>query len=279
MKTLIAIPARYGSKRFPGKPLAVLEGKTILERVWEIASYVVQNTSDCNAVVATEEPSENCPSRKIIDFCQARDIPVVVTSSKCRSGTERAWAVASMERERPDIVVNLQGDAPTCPPEFISQLIKTLSENPNDQAATIYTRLSWEALDAMREAKKVSPFSGTTVIRTTNGTAAWFSKNIIPAIRDEDKLRASQELSPVLRHVGLYAYRWRALDFFVKAEPSYYETLEQLEQLRFLENGLSIRLVEGKYPQGYDKATSGVDSPEDLARIAQIIRENGELIN
>lgn len=281
MKTLIVIPARYGSKRFPGKPLAELEGKRIIERVWEIASFVCQKIPNCEAVVATETSSAECPSEKIIDYCKTHRIKVITTSDSCRSGSDRVWEAAQRATEKPEIIVNLQGDVPTCPPVFVENLIKALRNNPQASVATIYTHLTWDALDELRKAKKSSPFSGTTVIVNSQNEALWFSKNIIPAIRNESQLRieSANNLSPVYRHVGLYAYRYDALQFFANSEKGNYEKLEQLEQLRFLENHKTILMVEGTYPPGYDRSTSGVDSPEDLERVAQIIRLNGELLD
>ena len=244
MKTLIVIPARYGSKRFPGKPLAPLAGKPILQRVWEIAEFVCGRRSDCSAVVATETPSETCPSDKIVAFCETRRIPVVVTSNACRSGSDRAWEVASTVATRPDVVVNLQGDVPTCPPDFVLRLIDALESDAEASVASVFVNLTWEALDALRAAKLESPFSGTTVVLDANERALWFSKNIIPAIRKEADLRATCPTSPVKRHVGLYAYRYDALQFFANSTQSAYEKLEQLEQLRFLENGFRIKMIE-----------------------------------
>lgn len=279
MRTTIVIPARYSSKRFPGKPLAILEGKHILERVWEIATFVCSRIENCEAIVATESPSPDCPSDQIIDFCYAKGINIVTTSNKCRSGSDRAWEVVSEAEKKPDIIVNLQGDLPTCPPIFIEQLITALQNNKQVSVSTIYTRLSWKALDELRNAKKQSPFSGTTVISNANGEAVWFSKNIIPSIRDESILRTQSTLSPVLRHIGLYAYRYEALEFFARSKKSNYEQLEQLEQLRFIENEKKILLVEGNYPPGYEKLTSGIDSLEDLERASQVIRANGEILS
>ncbi len=279
MKTLIVIPARFASKRFPGKPLAILVDKPILLRVWEIANYARQRLSDCNAVVATETPTPDCQSDKIVEFCHKNEIPVVTTSNACRSGSDRVWQVAQEASERPDVVVNLQGDAPTCPPDFIVKLVESLESNPAADVASVMTTLSWDALDALREAKRTSPFSGTTVVVNEKNEALWFSKNIIPAIRDEEKLRATDALSPVRRHVGLYAYRYDALRFFANTEKGQYERLEQLEQLRFLEHGRAVQMIEGEYPPGYDHATSGVDTPEDLARVERLIRAHGELLD
>ncbi|MBR5760194.1 MAG: 3-deoxy-manno-octulosonate cytidylyltransferase [Thermoguttaceae bacterium] len=279
MKTTIVIPARYDSKRFPGKPLAVLNGKTILERVWEIASFVCQSIPDCSAIVATEEPSDETHENDIIPFCKKNSIPVVITSRKCRSGSDRVWSFVSNLENRPEVVVNLQGDVPTCPPHFVIQLIEALKTDPTAAVATICTRLNWDALDALRESKKENPFSGTTVIASTQNDAIWFSKSIVPAIRNEEELRKESNLSPVLRHVGLYAYRFDALQFFAASDVGKYERLEQLEQLRFLENGKKIRLVYGQYPPGYEQTISGVDTPEDLESVSKIVNECGELLD
>ncbi|MDO5308079.1 MAG: 3-deoxy-manno-octulosonate cytidylyltransferase [Planctomycetia bacterium] len=279
MRKLIVIPARYGSKRFPGKPLALLEGKTLLQRTWEIANYVKSRVDDCDAVVATETPSEETRSDLIIDFCNSQNIPIVVTSNQAQSGSDRVWEVALQANVRPEIIVNLQGDLPTCPPTFILDLMTALEKTPSNSVASVFVQLSWHALDALRKSKLQSPFSGTTVVVNANNRALWFSKQIIPAIRNEEKWRETSDMSPVRRHIGLYAYRYEALQFFAQSPKSQYERLEQLEQLRFLENGYTIQMVEGIYPPGYDAVTSGVDSPEDLERVAKIIRENGELLD
>lgn len=278
MQTTIVIPSRYNSKRFPGKPLAELAGKTLLERAWEIAAFVCKKVPDCSAIVATETPSDLCPSNKIVNFCDAHGIPVMTTSDACRSGSDRAWEVASRLTPAPEIVVNLQGDFPTCPPDFVIKLIDALKGSTSYDVASVYTQLSWDALDTLRQAKKDSPFSGSTVVTNQDDEALWFSKNIIPAFRDEKELRTTSQTSPVKRHVGLYAYRYDALRFFASSEKSYYEKLEKLEQLRFLENGYRIKMIEGVFPPGFDKAISGIDTPEDLARVKQIFRENGELL-
>ena len=280
MNTLIVIPARYGSKRFPGKPLAELAGKPILQRVWEIADSVCRSRTSSRAVVATEEPTDHNGSARIIRFCEEHDIPVLPTPASCRSGSDRAWIAAGRqpESERPEVVLNLQGDNPLCPPAFLHALLDAFEQHPETQVATPFTRLSWAALDQLRRSKQDSPFSGTTVIVGRDGNAVWFSKNLLPAIRGEADLRRQQPLSPVCRHIGLYAYRFPALAYFANAPQGEYEKLEQLEQLRFLENGIAVRLVEVAYPAGYEQMTSGIDTPEDLARAEQRIREAGELL-
>lgn len=281
MKSLIVIPARYGSSRFPGKPLAQLAGKAILQRVWDIAASVCASHADCKAIVATETPTAPGEgSALIVDYCEKHNIPVAITPDSCRSGSDRVWAVASAlpEAERPEVLLNLQGDNPLCPPQFISALLDAFDAYPATQVATPCTQLSWEALDQLREAKKSSPFSGTTAIVGADGNALWFSKNIIPGIRKEEKFREKNSLSPVMRHIGLYAYRFAALAFFSHAKLGEYEALEQLEQLRFIENGIPVRMVKVDYPAGYDVSTSGVDSPEDLERAEKLILKAGELL-
>ena len=279
MKSLIVIPARFGSKRFPGKPLAELCGKAIIQRVWDIANAVCNERQDCETVVATEEPvAPGEGSALIIDYCEKNNIPVMVTPDSCRSGSDRVWAVATARNERPDVLLNLQGDNPLCPPEFIHALLDAFEKHPETQVATPFTRLDWKALAALRESKKDSPFSGTTAIVGADGNAKWFSKNIIPAIRGEEKLAAAGGYSPVCRHIGLYAYKFAALAYFSQAPLGEYEKFEQLEQLRFIENGIPVRMVEVNYPAGYDAATSGVDSPEDLIRAEKLIMQAGELL-
>lgn len=279
MKSLIVIPARYGSKRFPGKPLAELAGKAILQRVWDIAASVCAGRKDCEAVVATETPVKPGEgSALIVDYCEKHNIPVEITPDSCRSGSDRVWAVASARQEKPEVLLNLQGDNPLCPPQFLNALLDAFDAHRETMVATAYTRLDWQALAALRESKKTSPFSGTTAIIGSDGNAKWFSKNIIPAIRGEEKLAAAGGLSPVCRHVGLYAYKFAALAYFSQAPLGEYEKFEQLEQLRFIENGIPVRMVEVKYPSGYDAATSGVDSPEDLVRAEKLILQAGELL-
>lgn len=276
MKSLIVIPARYGSKRFPGKPLAELGGKAILQRVWDIAASVCAERGDCEAVVATEEPAvPGEGSARIVEYCRSHGIPVEITSAGCRSGSDRVWAVAAARPEKPDVLLNLQGDNPLCPPQFLHALLDAFDAHPETMAATAYTRLDWTALEALREAKRTSPFSGTTVIVGRDGNAKWFSKNIIPAIRGEEKLRECGSFSPVCRHIGLYAYRFAALAFFSQAPQGEYEAMEQLEQLRFLENGIPVRMVSVTYPEWLDAGAGGVDSPEDLARAEKILARAG----
>jgi 3-deoxy-manno-octulosonate cytidylyltransferase (CMP-KDO synthetase) len=134
-------------------------------------------------------------------------------------------------------------------------------------------QLDWSALDAMRLHKGDTPFSGTTCVRAPDGRALWFSKAILPAIRDEEELRATLPLSPVYRHLGLYVYRLEALERFEATPPSRYEQLEGLEQLRFLEMGSTVQTVEIAPPR---HAMSGIDTQADVALAEALIARWGD---
>jgi 3-deoxy-manno-octulosonate cytidylyltransferase (CMP-KDO synthetase) len=258
MSALIVIPARYASTRFPGKPLAEIGGVPMLAKTAAVADAVGP------FVVATDDV-------RIVEFCRPRELPVVMTDPDLPSGSDRARAAAKSFAPDADIVVNLQGDAPFTPPSYIKACLDALARDAGAHIATPVVPLSWDALDGLREAKKDTPFSGTTAIVGEDGRARWFSKTVIPAIRKEDR---SQPLSPVLQHVGLYAFRRAALDRFVSLPPSPYEQLEGLEQLRALENGLTIACVR---VEAHPMSQSGIDTPQDVARAEARMAELGLL--
>lgn len=169
MKTLIAIPARYGSTRFPGKPLAKIAGKEMLLRVWENAQKTAAKFEDCHAVVATDD-------ERIADFCKSKNIACVMTSPDCPTGTDRVVEAAESFADRPEFVVNLQGDNPICPPWFVEAVIAEYYNNNAVETVTPVVNLSWEQLDKLRENKKATPFSGTTAVFDKNGDAFYFPK-------------------------------------------------------------------------------------------------------
>ena len=143
MKTLIAIPARYGSTRFPGKPLAKIAGKEMLLRVWENAQKTAAKFEDCHAVVATDD-------ERIADFCKSKNIACVMTSPDCPTGTDRVVEAAESFADRPEFVVNLQGDNPICPPWFVEAVIAEYYNNNAVETVTPVVNLSWEQLDKLR---------------------------------------------------------------------------------------------------------------------------------
>lgn len=261
-KSIIVIPARYQSSRFPGKPLAMIAGKTLLQRVYEIACAARANMPNVEIYVATDD-------ERIEQHARTLGADVVMTPAECKTGSDRALATCLQLASAPDIVVNLQGDAPLTPPHFVTAILTTLIKDSWCDVATPVAQLSWDALDDLRESKLQRPFSGTTAIIDDKDNALWFSKNIIPAMRDEKKLREQSPLSPIYRHIGLYGYRFAALEKFVKLPEGHYEALEGLEQLRFLEQGMKIKAVKVDY--GQLPSMSGVDTPEDAKKAENLL--------
>lgn len=262
---LIVIPARFGSKRLPGKPLMTIAGRTLLERVLHVARRAAEEMRGVEIVVATDD-------QRIFDHARALGADVVMTATEISSGTGRALAAAEAMPFQPEIIVNLQGDAPFVPPDAIIRLLEAARRHDAD-VTTPVVPLGWDELDALRDHKRETPFSGTTCARAQGGRALWFSKTIIPAIRDEQSLRQSMPLSPVLRHLGLYAYRLNALRRFETARPSFYEQLEGLEQLRFLELGMHIQTIDVERPR---RSMSGIDTAEDIVLAEKVIAQDGD---
>lgn len=262
MRTAIIIPARYASTRLPGKPLALIKGKAMLQRVVEIAQSVEGVDEVCVAV----------DDERIQSFAASIGVNSIMTDPEIPNGTERCLAAAELMDETPDLVLNLQGDAPLTPPHVIRALLSTMKENADWAIGTPAVELNWEERHRFIESKKITPHTGTTVVFDPAYKALYFSKNIIPAIRKEG---APKDPSFTFRHIGLYAYRMEALRTYVSLPESRLETLEKLEQLRALENGMPIHIVPVDY-QGREHL--GVDSPEDLERAEAIIDQYGELL-
>lgn len=267
MKTAIIIPARYGSTRFPGKPLVRIGGQSMLSRVVDIGRAAAAAHENVTLMVATED-------ERIAAHCAEIGVDCVMTSDACRTGSDRVLEAAEKAGGDFDFLIGLQGDAPFTPLSAISALMDAVYENPALEVVTPVVRLRWGELDALRQSKETTPFSGTTAIVGTDGMARWFSKNIIPAIRKEDKHRAADEFSPVLQHLGLYGYRADILKRFVSLPEGHYEALEGLEQLRLLENGISIKAIEIAVDLGM--AQAGIDSPEDVARAERLLAHGAQ---
>ncbi len=267
MSNAIIVPARYGSTRFPGKPLALLGGISMVARTAKNAQDAADQIGNSIALVATDDD-------RIMAHCQAENIPCVMTESDLPSGSDRALAAAMAYEAQNgitiDTIVNLQGDAPFTPVSHIVAVVERLKSDALIDVATPYVQLDWDGLDQLRQQKTETPFSGTTLVCDKSNRALWFSKNIIPAIRKEEDLRREDTLSPVRRHIGLYAYRKPALERFVSLPVGYWEELEGLEQLRCLENGLHISCVKVEPSK---VAISGIDSPEDLARAEALLAQ------
>ena len=269
MRAILIIPARYGSTRLPGKPLTRISGRTMLSRVCGIARAAARDNGDVDIVVATDDA-------RIGAHCEEIGAPWVMTPASCPSGTDRALAALRKLPQAYDVAINLQGDAPLTPPDFIAVMLQAFEDDPTIEVVTPAARLSWPELDQLRTHKRDTPFSGTCVVVDPNGNARWFSKQIIPAMRNEEALRRQGGLSPVRRHIGLYGYTRKMLETYVTLPAGHYEQLEGLEQLRVLEHGYGIRVVQVDY-RGR-AAMSGVDSPEDIARAEALIARHGELL-
>lgn len=264
-RVAVVIPARHGSTRLPGKPLLDVAGTTLLGRVVEIAQRVTI-PDGVMVVVATDHEG-------IAEHARNLGAIAIMTSPDAPSGTDRALQAVHNGELDAEVIVNLQGDAPFTPPAFVEAVISAFEDAEIDVATPVH-RLSWPELVQLRAAKREAPFSGTCAIVAENGDAIWFSKQVIPAIRNETARRDAGEVCPVLKHVGLYAYRREVLERIVIQPPSHYERLEGLEQLRFLEMGLKVRTV----PVAFDSELVGfgVDAPEDLRRAEALLAACGE---
>lgn len=259
MRSLIVIPARYASSRLPGKPLLPIRGVSLLHRTIKVASLAAEK-SGASYVVATDD-------ERIVKHAQAVNAPAVLTSADLPSGSDRALAAAEVLDTNPDFIVNLQGDVPFTPPGHVVALIAAAEADHFADAYTPVIQLSWDELDRMREQKKRAAFSGTTCVLSPDGRALWFSKSIIPALRNEAKLRENSP-SPVFRHIGMYGYRLDGLRRFVSMRPSHYEKLEGLEQLRLLEAGMTIRAAKVSSPR---ISMWGIDTQADVASAESLL--------
>lgn len=234
MSVLIAIPARYASTRYPGKPLVSLKGpdgeKTLIRRSWEAAMQV---GGVDRVVVATDDA-------RIRDHAEAFGAEVVMTSSDAQNGTERCAEVA---KKLPgfDVVVNLQGDAPLTPAWFVEDLVAGLRADPDADIATPVLRCDGRAVAGFLADRRAGRVGGTTAVFGEGGRALYFSKEVIPYT---GRTYGDDEPTPVFHHVGVYAYRPAALTQYPLWPMGPLEKLEGLEQLRFLEQGRRVLCVE-----------------------------------
>jgi 3-deoxy-manno-octulosonate cytidylyltransferase (CMP-KDO synthetase) len=244
--------------------LRPIAGRTLLHRTIAMARAAIGPREGVSLVVATDD-------QPIADHAHAVGCDAVLTDSAIATGSGRALAAALAQPVIPDFVVNLQGDSPFQPEGALGAVIAALQHGA--QVATPVIALDWPALDALRDHKTRSPFSGTTCARAPDGQALWFSKTIIPAIRNEERLRAELPRSPVWRHVGLYGYAIDALRRFEACPPTALENLEGLEQLRLLELGIPVMTVAVDPPL-FD--SSGIDTEADIHRVEALIAEHGD---
>jgi 3-deoxy-manno-octulosonate cytidylyltransferase (CMP-KDO synthetase) len=263
MNTVILIPARYQSSRYPGKPLAPLKGasglaKPLIQRSVEAARRV---SGVSGVYVVTDD-------ERVAEACAPARVGVIMTSPECRNGTERC-AEALAQLHEPELVVNLQGDALLTPPGFIEALIARMDQDRDALVATPAMRLRSDEVRALQTEEAAGRVGGTTVVSDAHGRALYFSKRLIPHLPAGALDRA---ISPVRLHVGVYAYRPEALDRYAATPVSEIETLEGLEQLRFLVAGIPVAVVEVETPPF---ALRELNNPEDVAPIEQALAEAG----
>lgn len=244
MKASVIIPARYESTRFPGKTLAKINGKEMIIYVAERASSAREATE---VIVATD-------SNKIADVVKKYGYKVVMTSASHKSGTDRVAEAAASTNS--DIIVNLQGDEPLIDPELIDISIRKMRELKNIPVCSFRK--------AITDANEIDDPNVVKVVTDKNDFALYFSRFPIPY----DKKPARKDTLHY-KHIGIYTFQKDFLPVFSSLSPSPLEISESLEQLRILENGFRIKMLETKY-----NALS-VDTPEDLITIERFISENG----
>lgn len=263
MNTIILIPARYASSRYPGKPLVALKGaggtaKPLIQRSVEAARRVAGVSG---VFVVTDDD-------RIAAGCAPARVGVIMTSQESRNGTERC-AEALAELHEPDLVINFQGDALLTPASFVEALITHMESNPDALVATPAMRLGSDEVAALRREETAGRVGGTTVVTDNTGRALYFSKRLIPHL---PQWAQEADPTPMKLHIGVYAYRPRALQLYRETPLSELETLEGLEQLRFLDAGVPIDVVEVQAPPF---ALRELNNPEDVAPIEEALAAAG----
>ncbi|OFY39843.1 MAG: 3-deoxy-manno-octulosonate cytidylyltransferase [Bacteroidetes bacterium GWF2_40_14] len=241
MKILAIIPSRYGSTRFPGKPLIQIDGKTMIQRVYERSSLAFGHVC-----VATDD-------KRIFDEVVRFGGDVVMTSSSHKSGTDRCYEALKIVEERDsvrfDIIVNVQGDEPFILPEQLLELIGCFDDS-GTKIATLVKKFSPE--------EDIFNTNSPKVVITNDNYALYFSRNAIPFQRGADQKEWSGNMT-YYKHIGLYAFTRDALNTVSRMEQTSLEKAEQLEQLRWLENGIKIKVAVTQHP------SYSIDTPEDIA--------------
>ncbi|MCB0281168.1 MAG: 3-deoxy-manno-octulosonate cytidylyltransferase [Calditrichae bacterium] len=241
MKTICVIPARYASSRLPGKPLAEIAGKPMIQWVYEQASKA--NNID-EVIVATDHTA----IKKAVENFNGM---AVMTAPELPSGTDRVYA--AIKEKSADIVINLQGDEPFISEKILENLVNVF-ENPEVEIATAVKKIEKEA--------DISNPNVVKVTRASNGFALYFSRSAIPFIRDNRT--PGENLSVFYKHIGIYAYRKSCLEKLTELGESNLERSEKLEQLRFLENNYRIFTILTDYE------SISVDTPDDLKKANSI---------
>ena len=247
MNFLAIIPARYASTRFPGKPLARLGGKPVIQRVYEQVAGVLDD-----AVVATDD-------ERIRDAVRAFGGRVEMTSPDHRSGTDRCWEAYCKQGREYDVVVNVQGDEPFIRPSQLEAVKRCFDDPATDIATLVKPFTEADGLDALE-----NPNSPKVVLGSA-GQALYFSRSVIPYLRGVPREEWLARHT-FYKHIGMYAFRRETLYKVTALPQSALERAESLEQLRWLENGFRIRAGIS------DVETIGIDTPEDLAKAEEFLK-------
>lgn len=245
-KFIAIIPARYASSRFPGKPLALLGGIPVIERVYRQVSRVLSEVW-----VATDD-------ERILSAVKSFGGHAVMTRSDHKSGTDRIEEAAEKINTNADVVVNVQGDEPFIHARQIETLCRQF-DDPSTQIATLGK--PFESMEAVENPN--SP----KIVTDVNGFALYFSRSVIPFVRGEER-QTWLDHYPYLKHLGIYAYRREVLRQITQLPMSPLEKAESLEQLRWLQNGYKIRVGVT------DMETVGIDTPADLARAEEFLQSH-----
>lgn len=245
MKFIGIIPARYASSRFPGKPLAILGGKYVVQRVYETVSQILGE-----AYVATDD-------ERIFNAVTGFGGKAIMTRSDHKSGTDRIEEAAELLNTNADVIVNVQGDEPFIQPSQIETLC-ALFDDPSTQIATLGKPFT--SMDAVKNQN--SP----KIVTDNNGFALYFSRSVIPFVRGKEE-EAWLDNFPYLKHLGIYAYRRDVLREVTNLPMSSLEKAESLEQLRWLQNGYRIRVGVTEVE------TVGIDTPADLQRAEDFLKK------
>ena len=245
MKVLCVIPARYASTRLPGKPLAMIAGKPMIQHVY-MRACEAELPND--VIVATD-------NEQVLEAVQNFGGKAIMTSPYHPSGTDRLAEVA-LNFPDIDVIVNVQGDEPMIPPEIIDRLAKAFE---NETPELTLTKHEMETMKVLMQEEDYDNPAAVKVVTDNNGYALYFSRSLLPYPRNKT------EQYKVYKHVGIYAYRRDFLLQYAALEPTELEKTESLEQLRVLENGYRIKVLESDF-QGI-----GVDTPEDLAAVNALL--------
>ncbi len=248
MRFIAIIPARYASTRFPGKPLAKLGAMTVIQRVYRQVSSVIDNVA-----VATDD-------YRIFNHVTSWGGKAIMTGTHHRSGTDRCWEAYLNNGGNEDIIINVQGDEPFIHPEQIKSLMQCFDDD-DTQIATLV-----KPFDAQGDYYELENSNKVKVVFDDNMNALYFSRSVIPFLRGVDKVLWPQK-HQFYTHLGMYAYRSEVLEQITRLAPSSLEVAESLEQLRWLQNGMKIKVGITSH------SSIGIDTPEDLQRAVEFLNK------